>query len=115
MDYYKRKTQEFSRLMVKRLEENDDKGGWENCDASWLVVRLREEASELIDAYRKKGDREIIEEAVDVANFAMMIVDVLNGLDEEDCSVCHGQGATTDHHDPCTECDGTGKVGREVK
>jgi len=30
---------------------------------------------------------------------------------EEDCPVCHGQGATTDHHDPCTECGGTGKVG----
>ena len=30
---------------------------------------------------------------------------------EENCPVCHGQGATTDHHDPCTECGGSGKVG----
>ena len=30
---------------------------------------------------------------------------------EEDCPVCHGAGATTDHHDPCTECGGSGKVG----
>ena len=29
----------------------------------------------------------------------------------EDCPVCHGQGATTDHHDPRTECGGSGKVG----
>ena len=32
-------------------------------------------------------------------------------LKEEDCPVCHGAGATTDHHDPCTECGGSGKVG----
>ena len=30
---------------------------------------------------------------------------------EEDCPICHGAGATTDHHDPCTECGGSGKVG----
>lgn len=30
---------------------------------------------------------------------------------QEDCPVCHGAGATTDHHDPCTECGGTGEVG----
>jgi len=81
MDYYKRKTQQFSQLMMKRLEENDDKGGWDDCDPSWLITRLGDEARELIEAYLKSGDREIIEEAVDVANFAMMIVDVLSGLD----------------------------------
>jgi len=32
---------------------------------------------------------------------------------KEDCPVCHGAGATTDHHDPCTECGGSGKVGGE--
>lgn len=31
--------------------------------------------------------------------------------EKEDCPVCHGAGATTDHHDPCTECGGSGKVG----
>jgi len=30
---------------------------------------------------------------------------------EEPCPICHGAGATTDHHDPCTECDGSGNVG----
>lgn len=29
---------------------------------------------------------------------------------EEDCPVCHGKGATIDHHDPCSECDGVGKI-----
>ena len=31
-------------------------------------------------------------------------------MDEELCPVCHGKGSTTDHHDPCTECGGNGKV-----
>lgn len=26
----------------------------------------------------------------------------------EECSICHGEGSTTDHHDPCTECNGKG-------
>jgi len=29
---------------------------------------------------------------------------------KKDCPVCHGKGATTDHHDPCSECGGSGKV-----
>jgi len=32
---------------------------------------------------------------------------------EEDCPICHGAGASTDHHDPCSECGGSGKVGGE--
>lgn len=28
--------------------------------------------------------------------------------EKEECSICHGQGFTTDHHDPCTECGGSG-------
>ena len=36
---------------------------------------------------------------------------IMSDEDVEDCPVCHGQGATTDHHDPCTECGGSGKVG----
>jgi len=30
---------------------------------------------------------------------------------EEECSICHGKGSTTDHHDPCSNCGGSGKVG----
>lgn len=28
--------------------------------------------------------------------------------EKELCPVCHGKGATTDHHDPCSECGGSG-------
>ncbi len=28
----------------------------------------------------------------------------------EECSICHGEGYTTDHHDPCSNCGGKGYI-----
>ena len=28
----------------------------------------------------------------------------------EVCPICHGEGSTTDHHDPCDNCDGKGYI-----
>ena len=28
----------------------------------------------------------------------------------EECEICHGAGSTTDHHDPCSNCDGKGYI-----
>lgn len=28
----------------------------------------------------------------------------------EECEVCHGEGYTTDHHDPCSNCGGKGYI-----
>lgn len=42
----------------------------------------------------------------------MNINDAISNLrNQEDCPICHGKGSTTDHHDPCSECGGSGKVG----
>ena len=30
--------------------------------------------------------------------------------EKEECSICHGEGATTDHHDPCSNCGGEGYI-----
>lgn len=35
---------------------------------------------------------------------------LIDDVEKEPCPVCHGAGATTDHHDPCTECGGSGRV-----
>ncbi|MGE7271378.1 hypothetical protein ACQKK5_07950 [Brevibacillus panacihumi] len=59
----------FAEEMEKKLRENDHKGGWEDCDILWLYGRLLEEVDELAAA---EGD-DIVREAADVANFAMMI------------------------------------------
>ncbi len=71
----------FADLMEKVLRRNDHKGHWCACTTSYLFSRLVEEVGELgrsIDEERAK-DR-IRKEAADVANFAMMIADVVGGL-----------------------------------
>ena len=66
--------QEFASLMEERLRDNDHKGGWEDCDVSWLLMRLIGEVGELAEQLVKGEDPE--QECADVANFAMMIAEV---------------------------------------
>lgn len=82
----------FAEAMERKLQERDDKGGWKDTDAVWLSLRMFEEGGELIGVIRRwaygglKGvDRktDILDEAVDVANFAMMICDVFRLLEQE--------------------------------
>lgn len=78
----------FAQEMEKILQANDHKPGWEGDELGCLYSRLREEAEELrrvllrddvsgLTAAALSTDvlRLIIKEAVDVANFAMMISD----------------------------------------
>jgi len=77
----------FAEKMEKALQEHDkDRGsdGWKNEDTGWLFDRLLDEVSELrnafavtdYDNYPTQVEREKInKECVDVANFAMFIVD----------------------------------------
>ncbi|MED1557547.1 hypothetical protein [Bacillus paramycoides] len=70
----------FAEQMESKLQENDHKGGWQDCDCYWSLKRAREECLELLcelDAYRDLGlnKEEIIKECSDVANFMMMIAD----------------------------------------
>ena len=80
--------QEFALDMNRKMEENDWKGGWDNCDLEHLLMRLTQEKSELSKAIRKHEDnyyspqpvdieliQRVIDEAADVGNFAMMIAD----------------------------------------
>ncbi len=71
----------FAGLMERKLQENDHKGGWSGDTAQALMQRLREEVEELgleLSKVTVNGSVAAFE-AVDVANFAMMIVDVLTG------------------------------------
>lgn len=77
----------FAEAMETVLRENDKKGGWKDCDDTYLLGRLNEEISELKEEigclampaefytgpYRQQFV--IQKEAVDVANFCMMIFD----------------------------------------
>lgn len=85
--------QRFAVLMEQALRDNEHRGGWDGCDADWLLTRLDEEARELHAcktqaAQESAGDghwlrdvrRQIADEAADVGNFAMMVADVCGAL-----------------------------------
>lgn len=74
----------LTRAMKKKLARNAHKGGWRgDPDLLWYHERMIQEAGELleaIDAHRVASSREtaesIMDEAADVANYAMMIADI---------------------------------------
>lgn len=86
-DDLRHEVREFALLMEKTLRTHDDKKGhtsWKRDSVASLAVRVREEADELyaeayIPTYKVNYSR-VIAEAVDVANMAMMVVDVSGGL-----------------------------------
>ncbi len=75
----------FANQMESVLQENDNKDGWDDCSVHWLLARLTHEVAELQEVFAG-GDLDyvsherVIEEAVDVANYAMMIADIIKKI-----------------------------------
>lgn len=70
----------FAGEMERELRNNDYKGGWRECEVEELFRLLNEEVGELGDVLKNGGhisDARIISECADVANFAMMIADIV--------------------------------------
>lgn len=74
----------FADEMEKVLAANEHKGGWSACTMEYLLGRLEQESAELSEAVcgfeiaparRAEALEKIVREAIDVANFAMMIAD----------------------------------------
>lgn len=72
----------FASQMEAKMKENDDRNGWEYEGYLWLLSRLKQETKELKLAIKcairlecRANLSEVIREAADVANFAMMIAD----------------------------------------
>lgn len=67
----------FAAAMEMTLRLNDDKGGWSRCPPEYLLSRMKDEMQELETALASPGEHAPIRnEAVDVANFAMMLYDI---------------------------------------
>ncbi len=67
----------FANAMERQLQYNDHKEHWSNFPQEYLFQRLLEEVSELYEAMNEGLDGEdMLDEAADVANFAMMIADI---------------------------------------
>lgn len=65
----------FTAPMVAKLDANANKAHWSGVSVDYLLDRLREEVEELADAMDRGLPLHIVDEAADVANFAMMIAD----------------------------------------
>lgn len=67
----------FAQQMELQLSANDHKGGWNKCEYDYLINRLEEEIEELraLEGIPDISTAQVIREAADVANFAMMIAD----------------------------------------
>ena len=73
-------------MEVKLRKYDDEKDGWEHCTFNHLFSALKEEIVELRDAWRPFGlceddalsalKNKVVEEAADIANYAMMIADI---------------------------------------
>ncbi len=75
----RREVRVFALAMEERLRANEHKGGWQVEAPTWLLGRCREEVDELESATYADADN-ILQEAADVGNFAMMVADVAGAL-----------------------------------
>ena len=62
------------------MNPNGTGGKWTHCSLDWLLLRLREEILELVEAIMEGDPEAARDEAADVGNFAMMIHDNLGRL-----------------------------------
>lgn len=70
---------QFAIDMELKLMRNNAKGGWHGMDVGQLLRLLAKELDELADAIVHGSGQDVIDEAADVANYAMMIADLYRG------------------------------------
>lgn len=82
----RQEVKKFAEMMEETLARHDYKPGWKDCTFLELFFSLKREVNELWETYQGPPPfnvSEMIGEAIDVANFSMMIVDGLGGLEED--------------------------------
>ncbi len=70
----------FGMAMEAKLRVNDHKGHWANSDGQdfdWFMQKLKGEIEELEEALISGNEMDVLEEAADIGNFAMMIADIV--------------------------------------
>lgn len=75
----------FIEQMEKRLQENDYKNGWMDCNLEYLSGLMKKKAEKvdlIIDqgSYSTVDLNRILKNSVDAANYAMMIADITNHM-----------------------------------
>ena len=75
----RQEVKDFAKVMEYKLMCNDFKGHWKDAsreDCRWFLEGLKEEVRELEKALKIGSVRDVVLEAADVGNFAMMIMNV---------------------------------------
>lgn len=85
----------FAHAMEYKLQRNDHKGGWAETPNRVLFDRLEDEVKELADALARGNYLEIMLEAADVANFALMLAhnNTMGALSDETADKRYSAGA----------------------
>lgn len=82
--------QRFAEAMEKLLRENDHKNGWEHLTNSQIFSRITDERDELLIALTDPADFsrgcKVRHEAVDLANFCMMLFDNNQRKDKQEAA-----------------------------
>lgn len=73
MEKYSHDIRRFVDAMVYKLNRNSKKGRWEGGRIQEYLEKLREEVLELSEGVQQRNTIDIILEAADVANFALII------------------------------------------
>lgn len=68
----------FSEQMELKLAKNDHRPGWKDATYEYLLELMREHADKLERSILNGNHAQVILDAADVANFAMMIADISN-------------------------------------
>lgn len=82
---------EFGEAMEYKLRRNDHKTQWRLFGVSniqWFIDGLKKEVKELEEAVEQGTSNDVVREAADVGNFAMMIADIISegGISNVLCS-----------------------------
>jgi len=76
----RKEVKHFAELMEQRLKLSDYRGGWEGGSPDYLLSHARKGIDELGEAIYNLDLNGAIQEAVDVGNFLMMIVDIMGDM-----------------------------------
>lgn len=104
----------FADAMRERLAANDHKGGWQGMHPRTLLNRamgeLRELDDELFPPHQRDAEN-VLREAADAANYAMMVADVVGALSAgvpfNRCARCGGVMARPGRLDDRCRCEDT--------
>ncbi len=77
----RKSVEKHAERMEERLQEHEDKGGWEESTFRFLISEMRLHLEDLNEALFEQGIFGSVEnECADISNFAMMIADNFSRL-----------------------------------